>query len=174
MARFRRYRKYTRRQIAKWSPNIQEIFTTSIVPTTTGVNSWIFTLAYNPNQINTAVSQIYTVKNFSISFTFESPSTDLQKFEDISAYIMFVPQGMNVTNDYNLEHPEYIMASKFIGSPSSDSGQNYQPQRISTRLSRKLNTGDSVRLFIKYNTQAESTSYQMTISGIARWFTKAN
>lgn len=173
MAR-RRYRRY-RRRVTRWSPNIQEILTTQLVPSTEGINSTTYTLAFNPTQTNTAVSQLYTVKRFNISFVFEG-STTSQNYEDICAYVMYVPQGMNVTTDYNLQHPEYIMASKFIGSPYTDlhsAGQQFQPHRISTSLSRKLNTGDSVVLFIKYNVQGQPTA-ELTISGIARWWTKAN
>ena len=68
---------------------------------------------------------------------------------------MFVPQGMNVSTDYNIQHPEYIMNYKYLGSPTgtgtstSAEVQQYQPFRLRSRLSRKLNTGDSVILFIK-------------------------
>lgn len=184
MARYRRTRKYTRSSRNKWSPNIQEIRTTSLVPTVRpGVNSNSQVLAFNPTQTNTAVSQIYTVKNFDISFIFEcSHLTQHTYYEDICVYIMFVPQGMTVTPDYNTQHPEYIMAHKFIGSPAVETntydaaiGQQYQPYRVRTRLSRKLNTGDSVILFIKYNLERDdSTIYPLNVSGLARWWTKAN
>lgn len=99
---------------------------------------------------------------------------------------MFVPQGMNVTASYNLEHPEYIMAYKFLGSPSVDYtnlvgqgsivGQQYQPYRINTRLSRKLNTGDSVILFIKGNNTntTGTTNAVFDFHGLVRWWTRAN
>lgn len=192
MARYRRTRKYTRSRRNKWSPNIQEIRSTSIIVNNPngGVDYVSYVLAFNPIQTNTAVSQIYTVKNFDINFIFEIPSDDPESpaelptiigFEDVCAYIMFVPQGMNVTPDYNIQHPEYIMAHKFVGSPSvetiSADGQQYQPYRVKTRLSRKLNTGDSVILFIKYNYQAPGLTIdppRMSVSGLARWWTKAN
>ena len=59
---------------------------------------------------------------------------------------MFVPQGMNMMLTM-MSCPEYIMAMKFFGSPLSVSKQQFQPTLIKTRLSRKLNTGDSIVLY---------------------------
>ena len=142
MARYRRTRKYTRSRRGRWSPNIQEIRTTQISTSTQGIGSTSQTLAFNPIQTNTATSQVYTVKNFDINFVFDGDiAENVGKIEDIAAYIMFVPQGMQVTSDYNLQHPEYIMAHKFVGSPSGEFNgeQQYQPIRVKTRLSFLLN-----------------------------------
>lgn len=180
MAKYRRYRKYTRRSRNRWASNIQELGTTTITSAGPGANSQTFTLAFNPTQINTAVSQIYTVKNFEVSFNadYTNASSYLENIEDITAYIMFVPQGMNITTSYNLEHPEYIMAYKFLGSPNQDVPTSQsQPIKIRTRLSRRLNTGDSVILFIKFNdtrTDGSTTAPRFNFHGIARWNTKAN
>lgn len=184
MAKYRRYRKYSRRSHAKWSPNIQEIPTTAIqISGTTFWNS--YTLSFNPIQTNTAVSQIFTVKRIECSFYIDMENSNIVRYvEDIAAYIMFVPQGMNVTQNYNLEHPEYIMAYKLLGSPTTDnatnpqynSGQQYQPSRITTRLSRKLNTGDSIILFIKgrYTSIDVPVGDSIDFHGLVRWWTKAN
>lgn len=96
---------------------------------------------------------------------------------------MYLPQGMTAGNDYHIQHPEYIMAYKYLGSPTqaaqssaqaSVENQQYQPTRIRSRLSRKLNTGDSIILYIKGYNQSSSTAYNYSLSGIVRWFTKAN
>lgn len=89
---------------------------------------------------------------------------------------MYVPQGMNITADYNIEHPEYIMTYKYLGSPTIDSnGQQYQPYKIRTRLARKLQSGDNVILFIKGTNQVNGTSpSNLRLSGLVRWWTKAN
>lgn len=180
MAKYRRYRKYSRRGRGRWASNIQEISTT-VANAAQGANYATTTLAFNPIQTSTATSQVYTVKNFETSFTFEIPSNSTvttSNIEDITAYIMFVPQGMQVDADYNNIHPEYIMNYKFIGSPtldSSTSGQQYQPFKIRTRMARKLNTGDSVILFIKYNNQGSTVSGPIfEVHGLNRWWTKAN
>lgn len=180
MAKYRRYRKYSRRSHAKWSPNIQEISTTTIAAPASSTFYQSFTLSFNPTQVNTAVSQIYTVKRIETSFYIDSDGNQVSgPIEDIAAYIMFVPQGMTVTADYNKQHPEYIMAYKFLGSPNAENGQTiigqqYQPIRVTTRLSRKLNSGDSVILFIKGNNTSTSTNTSFDFHGLIRWWTKAN
>lgn len=171
MAR-RRYRRY-RRKTGKWSSNIQELLDTQL-SATPGNFSGTTTLVTNPAQSTLGVSQIYTCKNFAIDFTIESKSNNT--LEAITAYIMFVPQGMNVSSDYNIEHPEYIMNYKFLGSPMevlNSSDQQYQPFRLRTRLSRKLNTGDSIILFIK-GLNKHTASIPFYLSGLVRWWTKAN
>lgn len=168
-------RKYYRKR-SKWSSNIQELLNQGITASA-GTFSAVTTLATNPLQNTLGVSQIFTCKNFSVDFTIESDTH--WSLEGITAYIMFVPQGMNVTNDYNLEHPEYVMNYKYLGSPTgtgtstSAEVQQYQPFRIRSRLARKLNTGDNVILFLKGLNQA-SSNITLNVSGIVRWWTKAN
>lgn len=177
MAR-RRYRRY-RRRAGKWSANLQEINTTSVLAPANSTFYQTFILSFNPTQINTSVSQVFTVKNIEVSFYIDTES-NVNDLEDIAAYIMFVPQGMTITENYNLQHPEYIMSYKFLGSPSTDGlsttgfGQQYQPTRVRTRLSRKLQSGDNVVLFIKGNNINTSTSASFTFHGLVRWWTKAN
>lgn len=182
MARYRRYRKYSRRgRGTRWAPNIVKI--SSRNNATVGEFYNIETLAENPIQQNTGVSQTFTVKNFEITFTIE-PSSNLaySVLESMTAYIMFVPQGMNITSSYYAEHPEYILAYKYLGSPQGTmvagagnilESQQFQPIKIRTRLSRKLQTGDSVILFIQgSNKDSDVSNYN--IDGIVRWWSKAN
>lgn len=179
MAKYHRTRKYTRyRRRANWASNIQELsYTiTNIAP---GANISTFTLAENPAQETTTVSTIYTVKNFEINYTIETNSTStavLNQLEDFCVYIVYVPQGMTVLSNYNNLHPEYVMAMKFIGSPSTDGPQEYQPYKISTRLARRLNTGDSIQLMIKFNNESNSSliGTNLEVHGIQRWWTKTN
>lgn len=176
MARYRR-RRYRRRGKGKWSANISEINNEEITASP-GNFSGTTTLTTNPVQTNTTVSQIYTVKNFEVNFTVDAFYP--QFLEGITCYIMYVPQGMNVSESYHIQHPEYIMTYKYLGSPSGESNtenslqyQNYQPFRIKTRMARRLQTGDSVILFIKGYNQ-DTTTRQFNISGLIRWWTKAN
>lgn len=178
MAR-RRYSRRYRRRSSRWSPNMLEIPTTTL-QAVTGTFYQSFVLSTNPVQANTAVSQTYTVKRIEINFYIDQDAVqNVEYIEDVAVYIMFVPQGMSVTQDYNLQHPEYIMAYKYLGSPYVDfvqggnAGQQFQPRRISSRLSRKLNTGDSIVLFIK-GTNVNTTTSVFDIHGLVRWWTKAN
>lgn len=170
MAKSKRIRKYKR---SRWSANIEEINNVTVAAAQ-GAWSGTSTLATNPSQDILGVSQVYTVKNFDINFTIESQN--YASLEAITAYIMFVPQGMNVSPSYNLEHPEYILNYKYLGSPTpSGSGevQQFQPIRVRTRMARKLNTGDSIILFIKGIGETGGTQ-SLSLSGLVRWWTKAN
>lgn len=172
MAKYRKknYRRYYKK--GKWSPNIQELLTTQITATG-GIFFATYTLATNPVQDNTTVSQTYTVKNFNVDFYIDGGTFDTQYLEDVCAYIVYVPQGMTVGDNYNILHPEYILNYKYLGGPSSDGSQTYQPYRLRSRMARKLNTGDSIQLFIKGNNQT-SDSANLFVHGIIRWWTKAN
>ena len=181
MAR-RRYRRYRRRRSGRWAPNIVKISSTNVA--TSGEFSNIEDLALNPIQTNTGVAQTFTVKNFEITFTLEGEEYNSQAYlESITAYIMYVPQGMTVTSSYYAEHPEYIMAYKYLGQPSAQrlnslnhqdiEDQQYQPIRIRTRLSRKLQTGDKVILYIQGSNQ-HNQNVTYNLNGLVRWWSKAN
>lgn len=178
MARKRIIKRY--RKKSRYSPNISEF--SELLTAPTGTFSFTNILCTNPAQTTLGVSQQYTVKNFEISFTFETEGTyDNNLIEDIAAYIMYKPQGMNVSATYNLEHPEYIMSYKYYGSPINDNynnglnnGQQFQPLKIRTRMARKLQTGDSIILFIKGVNENLENSIPLKIHGILRWWSKAN
>lgn len=183
MAKYKRYRKYSRRGRGRWSSNIQE-FNGNL---TASPGTWAETeqILSNPYQSSTMVTQRYTVKNVEFSFTFEVENNSLaaQSIEGLTAYLMYVPQGFGGSSSlpvgYNILHPEYILAYKYLGSPSheassaSSTGQQYQPYKIKTRLARKLDTGDSIVLFIKGLNQSTETQV-FRLNGVVRWWTKAN
>lgn len=184
MAR-RRYRRYRRRS-GRWSPNIVKL--NDNIQASPGEWFGESDLALNPAQVSTGVSQVFTVKNIEITFTLEtSYSTSASQIESVTAYIMYVPQGMNVTSSYYAEHPEYILAYKYLGSPTTYSinntsstttavpeSQNYQPYRVRSRLSRKLQTGDRIILYLQGSNENQSQSPLLLLSGLVRWWTKAN
>ena len=174
MARYRRTRRYRRRS-GRWAANIQE-FNGSLAAAP-GIFSQAETILTNPAQSANLVTQVFTIKNVEITFNldFESSDNNVVSIEGVTAYIMYVPQGMTITGNYNLEHPEYIMTYKYLGSPTVDStGQQYQPYKIRTRLARKLQSGDNVILFIKGTNQSASQTYSLRLAGLVRWWTKAN
>lgn len=174
MAKKRTTKRYYRPK-SKWSANISEFSSTTGTLAANSVFHLESTLATNPSQTTLGVSQIYTVKNFEINFEFDQSGIgDITRIENLTAYIMFLPQGMTVTEDFNTEHPEYIMAYQYYGSPQPDT-PNYGVRKIKTRMARKLNTGDSVILYLKgQNTYSQSISDPFTIHGLVRWWTKAN
>lgn len=174
MAR-RRYRKYFRYPKKRWAANIKTI-PESENPHTIEPGSFYFKteLCRNPVQSDLSVSQQYTVKNPEFTFELESQNRpDL--LESLTCYICFVPQGMQVTETYPNLHPEYIMASRFIGSPSSNSSSVYRnPIKVRSRLARRLQTGDSIVALITGVNNQVSITNSVNIHGLIRWWTKAN
>lgn len=177
----RRIKKYYRTK-GRWSANIKTL-TNSTINATAGTFFATSDLCANPIQTDNSVSQQYTVKNVEVSFEIEfnpgqGSSTAANSIEGLTTYIMFVPQGMTVTETYPNTHPEYIMAYKFYGSPNYElNSTNYTPARnavkIKTRLSRRLQTGDKIILLIVGNNKG-STVMDLDYNGIVRWWTKAN
>lgn len=159
---------------SRWSANIAEHQNTTTIPASS--QFYINTkLCENPVQSTGTVSQPYTVKNVEFTFTFDS--TQMAMYLDrIIGYIIYVPQGMNIDENYAQQHPEYIMAYRFFGNAEYESATNSgkkTPLRVKTRLARRLQTGDSIQLLI---TGVNSYSQQNSLiySGVCRWWTKAN
>ncbi len=164
MARYRRRRYYRKR--ARYSPNIVRIGPSSFnIPAQDrdfGVVTLIENQSYDPSRSNT----IITVKNPELSIDFDANQNAAAAIESCTAYIMFVPEGYVPNIDTPILHPEWIMAYKFFGSPNwenTSSGQCLPKyvNRIRTRLSRKLNTGDRIILFIEGSNINSTSSYSM-------------
>jgi hypothetical protein len=109
-------------------------------------------LINNPNNLNTDVTgYVQTIGRFSIDCTLEGTNGDLN---NVALFVMYIPEGysMYVNNsvvDVASQHPEWIMAYKYLGSPTdSQYGQGCQPTRITSRVRRNLMTGDRVILFV--------------------------
>lgn len=170
-----KYRRYHRTK-GRWSANIRNIedFKENVPA---GVSGNSIDLCLNPVQSDNSVSQQFTVKNIELSVVGETGSgSSMDLIENLEHYIMYVPQGMNLTTDYNLEHPEYIMAYYYQGSPNN----NQQPQgfslKLKSRLARRLQTGDKIVYFYKFNNTAigQIQGAALRIGGLVRWWTKAN
>lgn len=180
MARRTRRRYYRRK--GRWSANIQTISPSTVSAPANSSFYSATTLCENPAQTNTSVSQQYTVKNIELNYQIEaSTNNNGINVENLVVYIMYVPQGMAVTETYPNTHPEYIMAYRYLGSPdierTGDSGgfntPGRLPPKIKTRLARRLQTGDSI-IFLLTGINNTSTASGVIINGIVRWWTKAN
>ena len=173
MARKNYRRRYYRRK-GRWSANIKNLSDQETV--TQGVFGNSVDLCLNPIQNDITVSQQYTVKNIELSVFLEVPNstTNYERLiEGVEHYIMYVPQGMNLTTDFNLEHPEYIMAYNYQGNPSSDEGQLGYKLKIKSRMARRLQTGDRIIYFYKAQNSSQN-SITINVRGLVRWWTKAN
>lgn len=181
MARTRRSRRRRFRR-SRWSSNIIDIGPNDFVLTEPqGWNHTEYTLVTNPDYSNSLTSNLYTIKNVDVALSFDmTGATSHSAIENLQFYIMYVPQGMTVEQDYAIQHPEYIMAMRYFGEPGKEQSvaDNLPalraPLRIKTRLSRKLNTGDRVILFIRAANVSTTTTVKTQYGGICRWWTKAN
>ena len=176
MAR-RRYRRY-RRKFGKWSANIQRIGPNSYnIPSQTR-DIGLVTLVTNESYSDTRGNNILRVKNVEATIEFEYPMASGMSnsvVQSCTYYLLFVPEGYNVTVDTPIQHPEWIMAYRFTGSPSGENTQsgnnNYSKPsyKIKSRLCRNLNTGDRVVLLIEatnISTSTQTIQYQ----GLVRWW----
>lgn len=176
MAKLRRYRKYNKS--TRWSANLRNLSNKTIDADPQSQFQSNMTLCSNPPQNVNMVTTVYTIKNieFNGNITITYTDSTANSIDDITAYIMYVPQGMVVGPDYASEHPEYILAMKYYGKPSfpnnTTSFQN--PLRVKTRLARKLQSGDSIILYIRGININTQFAYQLSYSGVTRWWTKSN
>lgn len=172
----RRTRRRFRRKAGRWSPNIQQIRLSGTAEANSNFGDSI-TIAQNPGQSNTTVSQKYTVKNVEISGLFEIDTTSTASgslIEQLTYYIMYVPEGYPININLPTNHPEWILAYKYVGQSYNNSSTLYdQPPKISTRLARKLNTGDSI-IFLYTGTNISENNIGVKFTGLTRWWTKAN
>lgn len=171
MARTRRSRRYYRRK-GHWSANITNIDDAqTIIGETGSVFGNSVDLCLNPIQSNLTVSQQYTVKNIELSAFIETDNN--AAIEQLEHYIMYVPQGMNLTTDYNYEHPEYIMAYYYQGNPATDDTSLGYRLKLKTRMARRLQTGDRIIYFYKGKKEI-ADPVPINVRGLVRWWTKAN
>jgi len=169
-------RKFYKRKSNKWASNIVEIEpTTTEVPT--GINILNVPIVKNLNQSVNYASSVFTVKNTEVNLEFEVTSAERNwNIEGITYYIMYVPEGMNVSTDYNLQHPEYIMCYKYFGSPNLEGNTDIQQKpvfKVKSRLSRNLNTGDQIILLIKL-ANTGTANIPISYNGLVRFWTKTS
>lgn len=187
MATYRRYRKYTRSRRHKWSTRLTNF---SGAQSAAGLESFVIyqNLCQNPAQSIDTISNLYTVKNIDCSI--ELQGTNSAVIENLQAYVMFIPQGYiptGVPSSYQnapFEHPEWIMAHRYYGSPQIEYQQSSTPQtaltpgfpplKLKTRMARKLDTGDRIVIIILGKNTAVSGSAELSYSGIVKYNTKAN
>ncbi len=118
MPRYRRRKFYKK---ARYSPNILRIGPSSFnIPAQSrdiGIITLIENQTYDPSRSN----NIITIKNPELSIEFDANNSLI---ESCTAYIMFIPEGYTATIDTPIQHPEWIMAYKFFGSPNYDIDAN--------------------------------------------------
>lgn len=183
MARYYRYRKYSRRFRRKgiWSSRINQI---QEFQGTAGHTDYILqgNLVENPAQTSSTISQKYTVKN--INFQFEltqgNPGQLNSSAQEFTVYIMFVPQGYIPTGlpsayvDLPYNHPEWILCHKFIGQLYTPAATTVpQKFRMSSRLARKLDTGDRI-IYLALGKNNGGQEAYVSLNGLVKYNSKSN
>ena len=168
----KKYRRRYYRKKGKWSSNIKSI--SARLSGSVGSDFNIYEdLCVNPEQNNQTVSQIFTVKNITVSFDIEEDENKTMWLNNLTCYIMFIPQGYYPGYDTPFKHPEWIMAMKYFGNPAREDNYIRSPMSIKTRLSRKLNTGDKI-IFLITGIGNSYDNSDLAVHGVVRWWTKAN
>lgn len=175
-----RTKKQSRRYYKKtsWESNLININGSQ---SATANNNYVIyeNLATNPALTPTGITQKFTVKN--VKLQVRATATDITSatnFDNFSVYILYVPEGYAsaVPGDYAnipFNHPEWIMAYRYIGKPLPDTSTSFLPINISTRLARNLGSGDRI-VFLLLGTNNDAFSHTINYKGLASFVTKAN
>ena len=179
----RRYFRRSYRRVyprKKWASNIGNSTLNMTVPANSSYAAGA-AFALNPVQSPTTVSTPYTVKRVTLSIDAVTPqSEDFRLLQQVMAAIMYVPQGYAVTYNILNEHPEWIMAIKYMGepsmyeSPTSTGGNRNKPFQVSSRLARRLQTGDSIQLVLFATNISTDTAANISFRFMARWWTRSD
>lgn len=143
-------RRYTRvvRPKKKWASCITRWNGESVT------GPYVTTLASNSVQSGTPTPSILKVGNFKITVDLVAKFSQTQTMNLMAiVYILFVPEGIQDSEVYNLptQHPEYIMATKVAGgSFQSGTVLSLDTVNMSTRLKRNLNSGDKIVMYMEF------------------------
>lgn len=178
MAKYYYKKRYYRKRKGIWSTRISNITGSQLVSSNSDAIIY-YNLCQNPSQTDSTVSNKYTVKNVNLQLELSVDSGSQGDLENFQAYIVYIPQGYiptGVPSAYGtlpFDHPEWIMTHRFIGQAQGDVNNYYPPLKITSRLARKLDTGDRVVLIILgHNQGGSSTTIQYR--GLVKYNTKAN
>lgn len=160
---YTRYRPRAYRSRRKWSPTLfQGVSTLNVTASTTQALTSFITTPLCGNSSNagttTPVSTIIKVKNFKIICDVTSSTNNVR---NLFFAIMFLPQGFTPTVTTPQEHPEWIMAWRTVDATSAssvDRAVGIPNVQLSSRLTRNLNSGDSIVLYQSAALPANVTS----------------
>ena len=153
---YQNYRKNYKKnygQKKKWASMMKDIPLSNVVidPHATG-GSYI-TMVQNSAETAVPTPTILKVKHAKLSLDFVFDATVLNNG---FCCFLYVPQGVVINSGLPVLHPEWIMAWRNI--PNDVSATHHQVM-LSSKLSRNLNSGDSiVMLFSFYNNASSPTT----------------
>jgi len=172
--------------VRSYAPVIRRYHGSSTATITLVSNSWSssYVLTQNSSNIDTegTVTPIkYSIRRGVFNCSVEVP-TDMQKyFDNLSCYIMKLPEGVNGSSSIPQEHPEWVLGWKFIGSPLGSNTNTVQPLApISVRFNKgcTLYSGDRLcAVFVGHLNGFNGSSPQSTdviCDGVYQFYVKAN
>lgn len=183
MAIKRNYKKpyYPRRPAIKWLKQIKEVTTDRVTINSGGSGYAGLTLVQNAvvNANPTPVILKCTRFSCQCSLILTGVTSDPTVNYMINAAVVFIPESVNVTSAIQFEqllvtHPEWVLATKHFGPSSGTTIANskiYQNFSISSTLSRNLNSGDEVRLYVEIHNQMGSSVY-LELSTLCTYYTR--
>lgn len=164
----------------KWASNIGSSTLQLTVPANSSYAAGA-AFALNPAQSPSTVASAFTVKRVRLSIDAVTPqSEDFRLLQQVIAAIMYVPQGYTVDYTILQQHPEWIMAIKYMGepsmyeSPTSTGGTRNKPFQVSSRLARKLQTGDSIQLVLFATNISTDTAANINFRFLAQWWSRSD
>lgn len=115
-----------------------------------------------------------TVRSFTTDLVIQMKANQTySQYEKVQHFLMFLPEGHNVTPNLPFQHPEWILSYSYQGSPPAEDqtiGFNFRKR---SRKTRKLRPGDKIFLFTLGQNEA-SGSIVINVSGLVKYFSKMN
>lgn len=116
-----------------------------------------------------------TVRGFNMSLYAEMSSNTVtnSNIEKVQYFIMFIPEGYNVTANLPFTHPEWILNYQFQGTPYNDNQPLGYNIRVNSKRVRKLRPGDQIALYT-LATSEQAADQNMAIKGLIKYLSKRN
>ena len=169
MARARRTFYTARRRTVKWSPHLIEE-RLAITANSESFGSYQL-LAKNSSDSSTPTPSVIKVKNFRVSVdTLLGSSSFSSSLQTFNVYVIFIPEGVTITQDTPKQHPEWLLGWKSVNEITH---QQRDTTVITSRLARNLNSGDSVYVLFT-GSQGPNVSQTINVNIVASYVTRAN
>lgn len=159
---YTRYRPRPYGKRRKWSPTLLQGVSTLSIPASssqalTGFTSTVLCGNSANSGTTTPVSTIIKVKNFKVVCDITVTQNTIR---NLFFAIMFLPQGFTPTVTTPQEHPEWVMVWRTVDATSAGEqrAQGIPNIQLSSRLTRNLNSGDSIVLYQSGTLPANVTS----------------
>jgi hypothetical protein len=116
-----------------------------------------------------------TVKNFTTSLIAEMNNREATNVgvERLSYYVMFLPEGYNVTVNLPFIHPEWVLNYSYQGSVYADNQPLGFNIKRNSRKIRKLRPGDRIVLLTLALNQ-DTTEQNIRVYGVIKYLSKRN